>query len=103
MANHIENKGHIGPVTKSSAAGTGIAGAAGVLIVYLLGLFGLDGPEEVAAALVVLIGALGTLVGGKLVSPDKTISFQQEQGNLPLDVDPDTYDPDLGGKPSNQV
>lgn len=98
MANHIDNKGHIGPVTKSSAAGTGIAGAAGVLVVYLLGLFGLDVPEEVAAALVVLIGALGTLVGGKLVSPDKTINFQQEQGNLSPE-----HDPDLGGKPSNQV
>ena len=101
MTQHAEAKGHIGPVTKSSAAGTGIAGAAGVLIVYLLGLFGLEVPEEVAAAIVVLIGAIGTFVGGKLVSPDKTISFQQEQGNLPLDAD--TYDPDLGGKPSNQV
>lgn len=86
MADHIENKGQVGPVTKSSAAGTGIAGAAGVLIVYLLGLFGLEVPEEVAAAIVVLIGAIGTFVGGKLVSPDKTISFQQEQGNLPDNV-----------------
>lgn len=86
MAEHIEAKGQIGPVTKSSAAGTGIAGAAGVLIVYLLGLFGLEVPEEVAAAIVVLIGAIGTFVGGKVVSPDKTISFQQEQGNLPDNV-----------------
>lgn len=82
MADHIENKGHIGPVTTSSAAGTGIAGAAGVLIVYLLSLFGLEVPNEVAAAIVVLIGAIGTLVGGKLVSPERTIQHQRDRGNL---------------------
>lgn len=65
----FKSKGTIGPVTTSSAAGTGIAGAAGVLIVYIIGLFGLEVPNEVAAALVVLIGAIGTLVGGKLVPP----------------------------------
>ena len=86
MADYIQSKGQVGPVTKSSAAGTGIAGAAGVLIVYIIGLFGLEVPNEVAAALVVLIGAIGTLVAGKLVSPDRTIEFQQEQGNLPMDV-----------------
>jgi hypothetical protein len=82
MAEHIEAKGQIGPVTKSSAAGTGIAGAAGVIIVYLLGLFGLDVPEEVAAALVVLIGAIGSLVGGKVVSPDTAARFQKTRGVL---------------------
>jgi hypothetical protein len=56
--------------------------AVGVLIVYLLGLFGLDVPEEVAAALVVLIGAIGTLVGGKVVSPDTAARFQKTRGVL---------------------
>jgi hypothetical protein len=82
MAAHIQNKGHIGPVTKSSAAGTGVAGAAGVLIVYILSLFGLEVPNEVAAALVVLIGAIGTLVGGKRVSPDTAARFQKTRGVL---------------------
>ena len=82
MADHIQNKGQIGPVTTSSAAGTGIAGAAGVLIVYLLSLFGLEVPNEVAAAIVVLIGAIGSIIGGKVVSPKRTLSFQKDQGNL---------------------
>jgi hypothetical protein len=84
MADHVEAKGQIGPVTKSSAAGTGIAGAAGVVLVWVLGMFGLDVPEEVAAAIVVLIGALGTFIGGKVVSPEKAAAFQRDRGQ-PVD------------------
>lgn len=72
MSELIKQKGTIGPVTTSSAAGTGIAGAAGVVIVWLVGLFGLEIPAEVAGAIVVLLGAIGTLVGGKVVSPEKS-------------------------------
>ena len=82
MSEQIKSKGTIGPVTTSSAAGTGIAGAAGVLIVYLLSLFGLEVPNEVAAAIVVLIGAIWSIIGGKVVSPERTLSFQKDQGNL---------------------
>lgn len=71
MAEETKPKGTIGPVTTSSAAGTGIAGAAGVLIVWIVSLFGLEIPAEVAGAIVVLLGAIGTLVGGKVVPPER--------------------------------
>jgi hypothetical protein len=84
MSQHVQNKGQVGPVTKGSAAGTGIAGAAGVVLVWVLGMFGLDVPEEVAAAIVVLIGALGTFIGGKVVKPETAAAFQRDRGK-PVD------------------
>ena len=54
----------IGTTTMGATAGTGLAGAAAVVLVWVLGECGVDVPTEVAAALAVLIGGLGTLVGG---------------------------------------
>lgn len=76
MADYVQSKGQIGPVTKGSAAGTGVAGAGAILIVWVAGLFGLDIPAEVAGAIVVIIGFIGSLVGGKIVSPEKAARFQ---------------------------
>ena len=59
----------VGPVTTGAAAGTGVAGAAAVVLVWLLSLTGLDVPAEVSAAVAVLIGGIGTLIGGFLVRP----------------------------------
>lgn len=59
----------VGPVTTGSAAGTGVAGAAAVVLVWLLTLTGLDVPSEVSAAVAVLLGGVGTIVGGWLVRP----------------------------------
>ena len=75
-------KGQIGPVTKGSAAGTGVAGAGAIVIVWVASLFGFEIPAEVAGAIVVIIGFVGTLVGGKLVSPERTIQHQRDRGNL---------------------
>ncbi|NDO78472.1 hypothetical protein GKZ75_09605 [Kocuria indica] len=57
----------IGSTTVGATAGTGLAGAAAVVLVWILGEAGVDVPTEVAAALAVLIGGIGTLIGGKLV------------------------------------
>lgn len=82
MAERIEAKGQIGPVTKGSAAGTGVAGAGAIVIVWVASLFGFEIPAEVAGAVVVIIGFVGSLVGGKVVSPEKTIQHQRDRGNL---------------------
>ena len=76
MADHVQNKGQIGPVTKGSAAGTGVAGAGAIVIVWVASLFGFEIPAEVAGAVVVIIGFVGSLVGGKVVSPEKAARFQ---------------------------
>ena len=49
-----------------ATAGTGLAGAAAVVLVWILTQVGVDVPAEVSAALAVLIGGVGTLIGGKL-------------------------------------
>lgn len=56
----------IGTTTMGATAGTGLAGAAAVVLVWVLTEVGVDVPAEVSAALAVLIGGIGTLVGGKL-------------------------------------
>lgn len=56
----------IGTTTMGATAGTGLAGAAAVVLVWVLTQVGVDVPAEVSAALAVLIGGIGTLVGGKL-------------------------------------
>jgi high-affinity Fe2+/Pb2+ permease len=59
----------IGPVTTAAAAGTGVAGAAAIVLVWLLSLIGVDAPTEVSAAFAVLLAAVGSIVGGYLVRP----------------------------------
>ena len=56
----------IGTTTMGATAGTGLAGAAAVVLVWILTVCGVEVPAEVAAALAVLIGGVGTLLGGKL-------------------------------------
>ena len=76
MTDNTKTKGQIGPVTKGSAAGTGVAGAGAIVIVWVASLFGFEIPAEVAGAVVVIIGFVGSLVGGKVVSPEKAARFQ---------------------------
>lgn len=57
----------IGSVTTGASAGTGVAGALAVVLVWLLSEVGVDVPSEVSAAIAVLIAGVGTLVGGYLV------------------------------------
>lgn len=71
----------IGTTTVGATAGTGLAGAAAVVLVWILGEVGVDVPTEVAAALAVLIGGVGTLIGGKL-----TPSNQRTQVAVPVDL-----------------
>ena len=71
----------IGSTTVGATAGTGLAGAAAVVLVWILGECGVDVPIEVAAALAVLIGGIGTLVGGKL-----TPSNQATEVAVPVDL-----------------
>lgn len=71
----------IGSTTVGATAGTGLAGAAAVVLVWVLGEVGVDVPTEVAAALAVLIGGIGTLVGGKL-----TPSNQHTERIVPVDL-----------------
>lgn len=56
----------IGTTTMGATAGTGLAGAAAVVLVWILTQVGVDVPAEVSAALAVLLGGVGTLIGGKL-------------------------------------
>ena len=56
----------IGATTMGATAGTGLAGAAAVVLVWILAQAGVDVPAEVSAALAVLIGGVGTIIGGKL-------------------------------------
>lgn len=60
-------KGQYGPVTASASAGNGVAGAAAILLVWAIGLTGVEIPSEVAAAIAVLLGGIGTLIGGRAV------------------------------------
>lgn len=71
----------IGSTTVGATAGTGLAGAAAVVLVWVLGEVGVIVPTEVAAALAVLIGGIGTLVGGKL-----TPSNQHTEVAVPVDL-----------------
>nr|WP_312964313.1 hypothetical protein [Kocuria rhizophila] len=73
MAVTIEPTGKkIGATTMGSTAGGTLAGAATVVLVWLLGTAGVDVPPEVAAAFAVLLGGLGTLLGGKLTPSNQT-------------------------------
>lgn len=71
----------IGSTTVGATAGTGLAGAAAVVLVWILGEVGVNVPTEVAAALAVLIGGVGTLIGGKL-----TPSNQGTEVVVPVDL-----------------
>lgn len=59
----------VGPVTLSATAGMTVAGALTTILVWGLALAGVDVPGPVAAALTVLLAAVGTLIGGWLVRP----------------------------------
>lgn len=73
MAVTIEPTGKkIGATTMGSTAGSTLAGAATVVLVWLLGAAGVDVPPEVAAAFTVLLGGVGTLLGGKLTPSNQT-------------------------------
>lgn len=71
----------VGTTTVGATAGTGLAGAAAVVLVWILGEVGVNVPAEVAGALAVLIGGVGTLIGGKL-SP----SNQRTEVAVPVDL-----------------
>lgn len=71
----------IGSTTVGATAGTGLAGAAAVVLVWVLGEVGVSVPAEVAGALAVLIGGVGTLIGGKL-----TPSNQHTEVAVPVDL-----------------
>lgn len=62
-------KRSVGPVTVSAAGGTGAAGALAFLIVWVLTANGVDVPPEGGAVITVLLGAVGSVVGGWLVKP----------------------------------
>lgn len=67
----------IGTTTMGATAGTGLAGAAAVVLVWILTQVGVDVPAEVSAALAVLIGGVGTLIGGKL-APSNQVRTERE-------------------------
>jgi len=58
-----------GPVTQAATGGATLAGAITVVLVWIVGLNGVEIPEVVAGAITVIIAALGALVGGWLVKP----------------------------------
>ena len=91
----------IGTTTMGATAGTGLAGAAAVVLVWVLGECGVDVPTEVAAALAVLIGGLGTLVGGKLTPSNQTTKVAvpvELGGTSQVTPPPDTVVPDGTGE-----
>jgi hypothetical protein len=65
-------------VTTAAAAGTGVAGAAAIVLVWLLSLIGVDVPTEVSAAFAVLLAAVGSIVGGYLVRPVESTPGRHE-------------------------
>lgn len=67
----------IGSTTVGATAGTGIAGAAAVVLVWVLSESGVDVPAEVSAAIAVLIGGVGTIIGGKLMPSNQVRTERQ--------------------------
>lgn len=59
----------VGRVTTGALSGAGLAGAATVVLVWILGENGIEIPSEVGAAIAALITGLGTLIGGYLPRP----------------------------------
>lgn len=60
----------IGPVTKTTTAAGSIPSAIVALGLWLLHEFaGIEVPGEVGAALVIIVGAIGNLIGGWSVKP----------------------------------
>lgn len=62
---------HIGATTKGATGGTALAGAVGIVLVWVLSELGVDVPDEVHGALIVIIAAVGTIIGGKLSPTDQ--------------------------------
>jgi voltage-gated potassium channel Kch len=68
MAETINQKRTVGPVTQAATLGAAVAG----LIAWLVKIiFDIDMPPEIVGALAVIIPAIGSLVGGYLVRPAK--------------------------------
>lgn len=86
-----EPTGHkIGTTTVGATGGTALAGAVAIVLVWILAEVGLDVPAEVQGALVVIIAAAGTLVGGKLTPSNQVRTIW---GSEPADV----VTPTVGG------
>lgn len=62
---------HIGSTTKGATGGTALAGAIGIVLVWVLSELGVNVPAEVHGALIVIIAAVGTIIGGKLSPTDQ--------------------------------
>lgn len=52
------------PKVKAATGGAGAAGAITVVLVWVLSMFGVDVPPEVASALTTLIAAAGAFLAG---------------------------------------
>lgn len=65
----METKRKIGPVTTTATGGVGLAGAVAIVIVWLLGNAGVEVPAEVAGAIAVIVGGIGSVIGGWSVKP----------------------------------
>ncbi|MGG7653486.1 hypothetical protein [Kocuria rosea] len=77
----------IGTTTIGATGGTTWAGAYAVLVVWVLtGLWGIDVPPEVVAALTVVIASIGTLIGGKL-TPSNQVRTETQIVTAPAVVD----------------
>ncbi len=67
------SQGHkVGTTTIGAAGGAGLAGAVAVVLVWLLSTVGVDVPAEVQNSLVVIIAAVGAIVGGKYTPTNQT-------------------------------
>lgn len=65
-----ENKRSAGPVTRSATGSATTAGAAGIVLVWLIGITtGVEVPTLVAGAIPVLLAGAGAFLGGWLVRP----------------------------------
>lgn len=65
-----EEKRSVGPITRSAGGTATTAGAAGIVLVWLIGITtGVEVPTLVASAIPVLLAASGAFLGGWLVRP----------------------------------
>lgn len=74
----------VGTTTIGATGGTALAGAVAILVVWLLSLTGVEIPVEVHSALVIIIGAIGALVGGYL-TPTNKAKVETHVVNAPTD------------------
>lgn len=92
MTQLTEATGSIGPVTKTFAVSSAVASAISIVIVWVLAeFFNMKVPVHVSGAFVIILTAIGTVIGGRSVSPAKTIQHQAEQGELTTNVRPPEF------------